>query len=188
MTKLWDGMNIDPSAIKYGKNREMVMWSSGDVFCSLSDEELEVERKAAEENDGRFYNLMLIEKSSRMNLDDFINEYKRWEVEKEDHETWLFQLRGRMDWNVSLDKYKYERESYDTNKATDAKLKRYKKLNMIGDHVKIILTLGLGIYFYSTNFVMSILLFGFSVWNIVDTAVKWYHMYTERDAPEYVNG
>jgi len=182
MTKLSENI------IKYGKNCEMVMWSSGDVFCSLSDEELEVERKAAIEDEERFHKLMLIEKSSKMNLDDFIQEYKRWEEQKLDHETWLSEIRDRRDWRVHWDEYIYERDTYDTNKATAVKIKRYKKLGMIVDHAVTIITLILGIFSYSSNFIFSLFMFGIAGWNTVGVSMKWYHMYTERDVSEYVNG
>jgi len=174
--------------IKYGKNREMVIWSSADVFCSLSKEELEKEREVAEESAQKFHELMLLEKASSMNLDDFIYEYKRWEEKEKDHEKWLLELRWRKFYNDDWRAYQYNRDTYDTTKATDAKIKRFKKLSIIKDHVLIIIALIIGSYSYLTNFIYSLFWFGIAIWGITDISIKWYHMYTERDIPKYVNG
>ena len=172
--------------IKFG-DREMVLFTNGDVFCSLSPDELEAERKAAEEDEQRFHDLMLNEIASRMTVDDFVREYKKWE-DYQDREEYLVALMERKNRGIDWDEYIYERSSYDTNKATDLKIKRYKKLGMIFDHAYIIIALIIGIYSYSLNLIVSLLMFGLAAWNTIGVSLKWYHMYTERDVPEYVNG
>jgi len=168
-------------------DREIALWTSGTVFCSLSPDELELERKAAEEDIERFRILMLQEQASKMTKDDFVDAWKKWSVEEEDWES--YENRIRRHFHFNHDDYLYERNTYDNNKATDLKLKRWKKLQIIGEHISCLIFLALTFVYYFKNDLFWTLLFaGVSIINISNVSIKWYHWYTERDTIDTVNG
>jgi len=134
-----ENVSIDPNygMFKIGKC-EHTMFSSGDIFCSLTPKELEAERQAARELREKWEELCLIEKSSKMSLMDFYKEWVKWSKKEEEYEIWLARIQRHDDeWKESWSEYKYRMDSYDKEKATAKKIELWRKYHMVADHLWI---------------------------------------------------
>jgi hypothetical protein len=181
-----DTVRYQPGLSGFNYDREIALFTSGDVFCSMTPEELEIERKAAEEDDERFRILMLQEQASKMTKDDFVDVWKKWSIEEEDWED--YRSRIRKHYQFDHDEYVYARNTYDNNKATDLKLKRWKNLQIVGEHISCIIFIALTFIYLKTDLMWGLVIGGISLINISNVAIKWYHWYTERDTINTVNG
>jgi hypothetical protein len=127
----------DTGTFKIGKC-EHTMFTSGDIFCSLTQEELEAEREEARIKYEKWHELLLLERSSKMTLMDFFEEWQRWQKREEDDETRLDRLRNYDDgWRETWEHYKYHKDTYDREKADAIKIERWRKFHMVGDHLWI---------------------------------------------------
>ena len=127
----------DPGTIKIGKC-EHTMFSSGDIFCSLTPEELEAERQAARELMERWEELHLLEQSSKMSLMDFFDRWMKYlnsEDEYIEYKSWRKKYFSRAD--EDWEDYKYRMDSYDKEKATRSKIEMWRKYHMVADHLWI---------------------------------------------------
>jgi hypothetical protein len=128
----------DTGTFKIGKC-EHTMFTSGDVFCSLTPEEMEAEREEARIRYEKWQELLLLERSSKMTLMDFFEEWQRWQKREEDDETYLDRVRHYDDeWKERWSEYKYRKDTYDREKADAIKIERWRKFHMVGDHVWIV--------------------------------------------------
>lgn len=134
-----ENVNIDPNygMFKIGKC-EHTMYSSGDIFCSLTPEDLEAERQAAREIAEKFHELRLLEESSNMSLMDFFEKWMRYlnhEKEYQEYESWVsnYSRKYEEDWQD----YKYRMDSYDKERATAKKIEMWRKYHMVADHLWI---------------------------------------------------
>ena len=127
----------DTGTFKIGKC-EHTMFTSGDVFCSLTQEELEAERQEARELYEKFHELQLLEESSKMTLMDFFDRWMRYlnnEGEYREYESWVksYSRKYEEDWQD----YKYRMDSYDKERSTVKKIEMWRKYHMVADHLWI---------------------------------------------------
>lgn len=164
---------------------EVALFTNGSVFCSLSKEELEAERKAAEEDFEKFRLLMLAEKASRMSKDDFVKAYNEWQESECKYEEIVGMHRSTN--MVEWDRYKYERETYDREFASALKISRWKTYKIIGDHVYFGVAVVIAAGSYNINWIVFLIAAGVSVISLSQILIKWYHWYKIRDIPKYIN-
>jgi hypothetical protein len=158
----------------------MVMWTSGTVFCSMSKEELEDERKAAEEDYERYRLLVLAEKAAAMTKEDFIVAEKIWEEKEQDHEEFLHRLNNNRSFEVDWERYKYERESYNTGIATALKAKRWKHYNIAASHVVLVLMASLAFRSYNNDLFLFTAASWISLVYFVSIGINWYEWYKSK--------
>jgi len=132
-----ENINIDPNygMFKIGKC-EHTMFTSGDVFCSFTQEELEAERQEARELYEKFHELQLLEESSKMTLMDFFVRWMKYlnsENEYMEYKSWLkcYSRKYEENW----EDYKYRMDSYDKERATEKKIELWRKYHMVADHL-----------------------------------------------------
>jgi len=152
---------------------EHTMFSNGDIFCSLTPEELEVERQEARELEEKFHELMLLEESSKMTVEDFFVRWMKYlERDEKDEREYDFEISRRKERESWFD-YKYRMDTYDRERATEKKLNRWRTVHMVLDHVWIAAMIGIAyLAWIDWRFLSNIMiiLIGF---NIITIGYKW---------------
>jgi hypothetical protein len=168
------GMNTD-GIIKIGRC-EHTMYSSGDVFCSLTPEELEAERQEARLQYEKWQELVLLEQASKMSLMDFFVKWQKWNVEREEYESYRSRLFKHSDeWKEDWNDYQYRMNTYDREKATEAKINKWRKYRMVSQHLWATV-LGIAAYLAwstSESIFWSGLLGMLCVLNVLDIGFNW---------------
>lgn len=157
---------------------------NGKVFCSLTKEEQEAERKLAMENYEKFQELMLAEKAASMSKDDFIKEYNQYLRDEEHHELFLERIKAN---HVDWDRWRYEQEMYN-DKPSQRDLWKWKKSRIVRDHIHLGIWLIAAGYGYIIHDSVFMIFSGiFMVICIIDIGYKWYHFFKTKDTMENLN-
>jgi hypothetical protein len=150
------------------------MYSSGDVFCSLTPEDLEAERQKAREQYEKWQEVVLLEEASKMSSMDFFIKWQKWN--DEEYETYKRRLiRKNDEWKEDWDDYQYRMNTYDKEKATEQKINKWRKYRMISQHLWAIV-LGISAYmaWYTSESILWTSLLGMlCVLNIIDIGFNW---------------
>jgi hypothetical protein len=168
------GMNTD-GIIKIN-GREHTMYSSGDVFCSLTPDDLEAERQEARERYDKWQEMVMLEEASKMSSMDFFLKWQKWNADQTEYETYKQRsIRRNEEWKEDWDDYKYRMNTYDKEKATEQKITKWRKYHMIMDHIWAVILFvstylawndpGLTYWAYFVG-----MLFGL---NVLDIVYKW---------------
>lgn len=172
---------IEENIIK-NEGREFTFFSQGDIFCSLTPEELEAERQEARLVYEKYYDLLLMEEASKMGLMDFFDKWMKY-LNAPDKEEWSIRYKRKLeedreDW----DDYKYRMTTYDKQKSTEKKINLWRKIHMFQDHIFLVALLTVSYIFWndpawkSWSYAALVIFFA----NIIGVVYKWSTFFSDK--------